>query len=464
MKTQIIKSSARIPDYSRGDYNHSAIILILILFMMAQAGWAANKLPNALITATQISGQAPFTTTLDGSQSNDPDGNIIAYNWKFGDAATGVNPTETHTFISAGTYQVSLKVTDNRNASRTASVTINVTAAPPVAVNVPTGVYAVIGIAAKAPDSLLVNPDVTGVILRDLWSNIETQEGVYDWSYFDAQIERVSSAGKKVSLLINSGGQSIPEWVMNLNIETFTFTNKNSNQDNYNTAITIPLFWDPVFLEKKLAFIEAAGQRYANNPNIVLVNAQCAGATTADWNIPTSDEDITAWKALGFTSDKLLQACQQVVDATMTAFPDQTVNIAIGRVNAALDSYSNPDYVATSLLSYANSFHPGRFVAAKYNLSATTADPLVNTNLESWQVLQDYTPNTGAQMLWLASDETSCRMNGNVAPCDAYTMLDKAVNTGINYGQQYLEIYQGDIDNPELTDIIHHAAVTLGTH
>lgn len=467
MQTQITRSSAKVPQPLGKRYNAAILFILANLLVAAPSlSWAANKAPTAIVTASPISGQAPFYTTLDASESSDSDGSITAYSWKFGDGGSSTSPSETHLYTSAGTYKVSLKITDNQGATRTTTMLITVTAPPPpsVFITVPKGVYGVIGGRAIVPDSLLVNPDVEGVVLRDIWPNVEIQEGVYDWSYFDDQIARLSNADKSISLLINSGGQSTPDWVMNLDVQKFTFINKNSNQDNYNTAITIPVFWDPVFLQKKLAFIRAVGQRYASNPHVVMVDAQCGNSTTADWNVPSTNEDITEWRTLGFTSDKLLQACQQVVSATITAFPNQEVKMAVGRINAMLDTYFDPDYVSVNLLNYANSTYPGRFVAQKYNLSATTSDPLNITNLGSWQVLYDHKPNIAAQMLWFASDETSCRMNGNVKPCNAYTMLDTAVNTGINYGMQFLEIYQGDIDNPELSDIIHHAAVTLGTN
>ena len=51
--------------------------------------------------------------TLDGSGSNDPDGNIASYSWKFGDGATGKGKKPTHNYSSAGQYTVELTVTDN---------------------------------------------------------------------------------------------------------------------------------------------------------------------------------------------------------------------------------------------------------------------------------------------------------------------------------------------------------------
>ena len=53
------------------------------------------------------------TVTLDGSNSYDPDGYIIAYIWDLGDGATSYDMITTHTYATDGTYQATLTVIDN---------------------------------------------------------------------------------------------------------------------------------------------------------------------------------------------------------------------------------------------------------------------------------------------------------------------------------------------------------------
>ncbi|GAB3100616.1 hypothetical protein GCM10027159_24380 [Lysobacter terrae] len=80
----------------------------------------ANVPPTANFSFATNSLTASFT---DGSV--DSDGTIVARQWNFGDggASTATNPS--HTFAAAGTYNVTLTVTDNQNA--TGSVTRPVT-------------------------------------------------------------------------------------------------------------------------------------------------------------------------------------------------------------------------------------------------------------------------------------------------------------------------------------------------
>ena len=79
-------------------------------------------------------------------------------------------------------------------------------------------------------------------------------EGMYDWSYFDSEITKVAKAGKKVLLRISSGGKNTPEWVFDAGVQTFSFVDPQTN-----ATITVPVWWDPIFLEKKRNFIAAMG-------------------------------------------------------------------------------------------------------------------------------------------------------------------------------------------------------------
>ena len=86
-------------------------------------GGTTNALPLAVATATPASGPAPLTVTLDGSASNDPDGEIADYVWRWTDGGYALGPVLEHTF-PAGTYAVSLTVIDAFGGSHTEEVTV----------------------------------------------------------------------------------------------------------------------------------------------------------------------------------------------------------------------------------------------------------------------------------------------------------------------------------------------------
>ena len=89
-------------------------------------GGGGNQSPTASFTAAA----SGLTASFNGSGSSDPDGSIASWAWTFGDGTTGSGATVQHTYASAGTYAVTLKVTDNQGATATASATVTVP--PPV--------------------------------------------------------------------------------------------------------------------------------------------------------------------------------------------------------------------------------------------------------------------------------------------------------------------------------------------
>ena len=66
-------------------------------------------------------GTAGTPVTFNGSGSSDSDGSIASYAWTFGDGANGSGVNPTNTYSAAGTFTVSLTVTDNDGASTTAT-------------------------------------------------------------------------------------------------------------------------------------------------------------------------------------------------------------------------------------------------------------------------------------------------------------------------------------------------------
>lgn len=85
-----------------------------------------NKPPVAAISSTCATTDCDFSSAGSG----DPDGNIVSYEWDFGDQTTGSGATAQHSYASPGTYTARLTVTDNDGATATATRTVTATAAP----------------------------------------------------------------------------------------------------------------------------------------------------------------------------------------------------------------------------------------------------------------------------------------------------------------------------------------------
>jgi len=76
-----------------------------------------------------------WTVVLSGAESEARDeGEIVSYEWDFGDDSVASGETVTHTYAANGTYTVTLTVTDDLGATNSTSISITVTKpwVPPV--------------------------------------------------------------------------------------------------------------------------------------------------------------------------------------------------------------------------------------------------------------------------------------------------------------------------------------------
>ncbi|WP_028047327.1 PKD domain-containing protein [Cellulomonas sp. URHE0023] len=97
------------------------------------------KEPNKAPTARFTSSANGLALSADGSTSTDPDGTLASYAWTFGDGTTGTGANAQHTYAAAGTFNVTLTVTDNEGAkhSTTTAVTVRVPNKAPTAAMTP---------------------------------------------------------------------------------------------------------------------------------------------------------------------------------------------------------------------------------------------------------------------------------------------------------------------------------------
>ena len=93
---------------------------------------AKNNAPIVSCPTTSVSGLAVTFTGV----ATDTDGSIASYSWTFGDSGTGTGSPVTHTYASAGTYDVVTSVVDNGGSTATNSAAgCHVTVADPAAGN-----------------------------------------------------------------------------------------------------------------------------------------------------------------------------------------------------------------------------------------------------------------------------------------------------------------------------------------
>jgi PKD repeat protein len=87
---------------------------------------APNTAPTATVGGPYI-GEAGTPFSFSGS-GFDADGDPLTYSWNFGDTGTGTGPNPSHTYVSAGTYDVTLTVNDGKVNSAPSTTTATISA------------------------------------------------------------------------------------------------------------------------------------------------------------------------------------------------------------------------------------------------------------------------------------------------------------------------------------------------
>lgn len=100
-------------------------LIIAAYYVLKESEDEEDKKPTAIFTATPENGRINETTTeqdyptifFDASESKDPDGKIINYDWDFGDGnfTNESKLTYNKTYQKSGKFEVKLKVTDEDN-------------------------------------------------------------------------------------------------------------------------------------------------------------------------------------------------------------------------------------------------------------------------------------------------------------------------------------------------------------
>jgi PKD repeat protein/C1A family cysteine protease len=149
-----------------------------------------NQLPSAVIVTDRTSGSAPLTVNFDGAGSTAPaGGSLTGYSWDFGDGTPADSgATASHTYAAPGTYSASLTVTDDKNATNSCSVVINVINQPPSA--------AFVALPTSGNYPLIVNFDASSS--RDSDGSIV----FYAWSFGDGN----TASGVTASHTYNAAG------------------------------------------------------------------------------------------------------------------------------------------------------------------------------------------------------------------------------------------------------------------
>ena len=108
-------------------------MILLFVFGLAGCLLKSPSGPQAMFTASPVEHVTPFTANFDGTISYQPKGQIVSYQWNFGDGGAGTGPVIAHTYEEDGIYTARPTVIDEQGLSDTSSLTVCALNPPPTA-------------------------------------------------------------------------------------------------------------------------------------------------------------------------------------------------------------------------------------------------------------------------------------------------------------------------------------------
>ncbi len=318
----------------------------------------------------------------------------------------------------------------------------------------------------------LQSPNVDGAYLQDTWENIEPQKGQFNWSYLDAQLKGVVTLHKKVSLGIWAGAYA-PSWLYQEGAQAFHTVVEPKRRPEFCQPITLPVPWDPVFQNEWLKAIRAFGEHYANNPAVVLVKITGVAYRTDETAMPrahggtktntltgkscTLPNDVQAWQAVGYTSEKVESAFRKFATAFAAAFPRQSLAIMTSKkafppIGAGGQLDENAVALSTTrFFEFGRDTFGQRFVGQNNGLSELKVEPGVAAFGKTNPIgFQGAGPVTGG-----------AHCNGvrhQARPgCGGPDEMQQLIQNAETAHAQYVELFPADILNPKFSAIFANA-------
>ena len=140
-----------------------------------------NDPPEAVFGYTPASPTVKDEVRFDGSKSQDSDGEIVTWEWNFGDGARKSGQVVTHSYESSGDYEIALTVGDNAGATDTNTKTISITPLVP-----PEATFEI------NPDSPTTQDTISFV---DHSEDLDGEVVSWEWSFGDGE----NAVGKEAS-------------------------------------------------------------------------------------------------------------------------------------------------------------------------------------------------------------------------------------------------------------------------
>lgn len=317
-------------------------------------------------------------------------------------------------------------------------------AAPPSHADRPQGLY-ILSTGVNNPntpqDDRLANirdyDFVSGYTLRLFWSDIETSQGVYDFSVINAAIDQLAPLNQGLSLEIFTGEE--PQYVRDGASATYL--------DHRGNVAPVP--WDPFAQERHAALyaalgnhvVQSSGSAHALRDDSTL---RSIDAAPAGLNFGVRDLNGAIRNHPDYTQQRYIDAVVNGVAAAAAAFPDHLNFLAFFAFNDGQPGVPVDEQLIQRLAPLYNG--PGQTELAFFIESLSDDGPVPQPNgMGPGNNLLDWTNLGGSTMIqaldsWLVHRPERDAQLDSLNPATGIELAYDA------YGTRFFELYIADID------------------
>jgi hypothetical protein len=279
------------------------------------------------------------------------------------------------------------------------------------------------------------------------------QEGQLDFSKIDTVFANAEKNGKWVELILMPGFGT-PGWAMQ-GVPSGMFTI--AYGPGHGTLLPLPVLWDQTYLARWFTFLQVIGDRYGGKASFRKIAAAGPTSVSAEMSLPDSPADIAQWQRLGYSTQRYLGAWQRTFSAYSSIFPRQYFSLALHPA-LPIPNGKQRAYVRQQVLGLGLEYR-GQFALQADGLNAIGADQKFG-----YRAVRDL---SGRLVTGFMMDTTATlRPEHMGAAGDPVDSLRRSIQTGLvpnDHGQviNYLEIYEPDVDNPLMQQVLHEAQQQL---
>ena len=207
-----------------------AFVVMMLFASLAGCSGLSSTTPNARVSADLQEINVGETVNFDARESSSPDPTYIdEYRWEFGDgdSRTTKQGIVSHTFNSAGTYEVEVTVVNDNGEVDRASVSVFVNSPPTIVLEMPTFVRA--GEPARLDASSSTDPE--GATVEFLWDfdhgvdsdgdGDKTNDAESSSAFVDLVYETSGNRTGSVSVIDDKGAMNTQTWSLMVISRTF---------------------------------------------------------------------------------------------------------------------------------------------------------------------------------------------------------------------------------------------------